>query len=99
MKKILVLLLMLFALPVCAVENISIDDLAVYANAGILNILNPQGAYINNVAIYSITGALVGQFEVNAVDNIIIPTDIVDNIVIVKIATSTQVFAYKVVLK
>ena len=82
-----------------AVDNILFSDLNVYAKSGVINVINSQAIFINTISIYTINGALVATFDVNTVDNVIIPTDVTDNIVLLGIQCGNQTSVIKVALK
>ncbi len=82
-----------------AVDNISADNILVSAKSGIISLMNTENVLINTISLYSVNGMILATFDVNTTDNVIIPTDFVDNIVLVNIHCGEQVVTTKVVLK
>ena len=82
-----------------AVDNILLSDLNVYAKSGVINIINSEAIFINTISIYTLNGVLVGAFDVNTADNVIIPTNITDNVVLLSIQCGNQTSVVKVTIK
>ena len=87
-----------FSTQTVGVNAVSVDDLTVYGKAGVLSILNAQHIAIDNVAIYALNGALIGSYDVNTTENVLIPTAINDNVVLVSVRSGAQVLTFKVAL-
>lgn len=74
-------------------------DLQVFASQRIINVLNPEGAYIDNIRLYALDGSLLQDFDVRSSDNVFIPAAISRGIVIVKVYGENVSSVFKVLIK
>jgi hypothetical protein len=65
----------------------------------IVSVLNPAGAYINNIQLYAIDGSLLQDFSVRSSDNVLIPTEITQKIAIVKVIGNDTQATFKMLVK
>ena len=70
------------------------DRFAVVANNGGVTVYN-SGVYVESVALLDMQGRVLGYYEVNACDNITVPTNMT-GVAIVVVKTLDKQFAYKV---
>jgi hypothetical protein len=75
------------------------EAIAVFVSGNMLNIINPESKYIEKIQIFDISGKQVGEYIVNTTVNILIPTDLKEDVAIVKIFGKNEVEAYKVFIK
>lgn len=79
------------------VEAVTAEDFKVAVENGTVVIIN-NGVYVENVALYDIQGRVLNNFDVNSVDNILIPTTM-KGIAIVRVTTPDNQFVYRVSVK
>ncbi len=81
------------------IEAITATDLNVYAAGSVLNVLNPENVFINNIEIYNVDGQLVGAYDINADQNVLINTNISNTLTLVKVCSGQQTLTFKVIFK
>lgn len=81
------------------IDAITSADFAVYTKAGMLNVINAEGIQIDDIAIYDADGKLLGAYEINSTDNVLVNTNISGKITVVKIISGQQTLTFKVVFK
>ncbi|MDR2621967.1 MAG: fibronectin type III domain-containing protein [Dysgonamonadaceae bacterium] len=80
---------------ISSIENV----LKVFASNRIINVLNPEGGYIDHIRLYGLDGSLLLDFDVRSSDHVLIPTAIDQTAVIVKVYTQSGSSVFKVVIK
>lgn len=70
-------------------------DFTVYSQNGQIHILNPQNRNIEKVQILSVDGKQIGIYQINSSDNIFIPTEFQNTMVLIRLYTAKGVFIYK----
>lgn len=81
-----------------SIDNIGIGDLKVFANNGILNIVNPAGGMIESVTVYSIDGKVLACCDIKTTDNAFINLSKNGNVVI-KIKGQKETKTFKINIK
>ena len=81
------------------IEGILKEAVTVYASGKVLNIINPDNRFIEKVQLFSIDGKLLGDYAVNATDNVLIPTTLNEMILFVKIMGKEEFTTHKVLMK
>lgn len=67
------------------IENIGADDLKVYAIGTIINIQNPSNARIDRIRLFDLNGQIIREYDINSDENVMIPTSLNTDKVIVKV--------------
>jgi hypothetical protein len=73
--------------------------LQVFASQRIINVLNPEGIYIDNIRLYAVDGNLLQDFSVRSTDNVFIPVAIKQTIIIVKVQSKNVSSVFKILIK
>ena len=73
--------------------------LTVYASGKMINIINPDNKYIENVQLFDINGKLIGDYSVKGVGNVLIPAIVVESVAIVKVIGKNEVESHKILNK
>ena len=84
---------------IVSIENIEKERLTVYVSDKIINVINPENRYIEKIQLYSIDGRLIGDYAVKSCNNVLIPTALDEQIVIVKIFGENGNENHKVLMK
>ncbi len=79
-----------------AVELVDRGSLTLFAADDIINVINSEHLFISRIAVYTASGALLGDYTVNSEDNVIIPLNSSRGVLIVRITTDSGTAAYKV---
>ncbi|MDR2805752.1 MAG: fibronectin type III domain-containing protein, partial [Dysgonamonadaceae bacterium] len=88
-----------FATTQTGIGPISGGALKVAVSHRLVSVLNPEGAYINNIQLYAIDGSLLQDFNVRSSDNVLIPTSITQKIAIVKVIGNDTQAVFKALVK
>lgn len=81
------------------VEYAYADNLNVYATDNFINIINENRLFIKDVAVMTVNGSLVGKYNVNGVDNTIIPVNMKGVTLLVRVTGESSSATYKIVMK
>jgi hypothetical protein len=81
------------------IDDVRKEQMTVYASGKMINIINHAKKFIEKIQLFSIDGKLLGDYSVNSNDNVIIPTDISEMIVFVKIFGKNNFETHKVLVK
>ena len=63
----------------------SANELNVYLDGSILNVINGSHAWIERIALYNLNGQIIRSFEVNSDENVFIPLKLSENRFIIRI--------------
>jgi hypothetical protein len=73
--------------------------MTVFASGKILNIINPENRYIENVQLFDINGRLLFDFTIKSTDNVLLPTNLNSAMVLfVKIIGKNEVENHKIIM-
>ena len=72
-----------------------INNIGIQAKGGVLNVSN-DGALINRIDIVALDGKVLGSYEVNSTDNVLINTGITSTHVIVRVVTDGKARNFRV---
>ena len=81
------------------IDNVSKEQITVYASGKMISIINPENRYIENIQLFDINGRLLGDYTVKATDNVLIPTAINEMILIIKIFGENGAETHKVLMR
>jgi regulator of extracellular matrix RemA (YlzA/DUF370 family) len=81
------------------IQSVNLKDLNVFVSNRIINILNPEGSFIERVQLYDANGSLLKDFTVNTTDNVLIPASISQSVAIVKVYGKNNSSQFKVVIR
>ena len=81
------------------ISGVQKETMIVYASGKMLNIINSENRFIEKVQFFSIDGKLLGDYVVNATDNVLIPTTLNETILFVKIIGKEEFTTHKVLMK
>jgi len=71
----------------------------VFASGKMLNIINPENRYIENIQMFDITGKLITEYKINSNENVLIPTNLSSTtMVFVRIAMQNGIENHKIVI-
>jgi hypothetical protein len=75
------------------------NALQVVVSKSIISVLNPSGAYIDNIRLYATDGSLLQDFTVRSSDNVLIPTSFTQKAIVVKVFGNDSQATFKVLVK
>ena len=82
-----------------AVEDLKeLSGLYVAAAQGQIYVINPQAVQIDNIRIFSTMGHRLEQYAVRSRDNVILTTEVRNNIVVVEVESEGRFFRFKTML-
>jgi hypothetical protein len=81
------------------IQSVNLKDLNVFISNKIINILNPDGGFIEHVQLYDANGLLLKDLTINTFDNVLIPVSNTQPAVIVKVYGKGTASTFKVLVK
>lgn len=78
------------------ISDVTEDSFILSVSKGIIGILNPQHLFIDRLVVYDATGRLIGHYEVQSNDHVIIPKSLNTDMIIIKITGKGFDTAYKI---
>jgi hypothetical protein len=81
------------------IASVNSGELRVEVSDRIISVLNPEGAYINNIRVYGVDGNLLQNYSVHSSDNVLIPTSISQKAAIVIVTGNDSQATFKVIVK
>ncbi|MDR2804822.1 MAG: fibronectin type III domain-containing protein [Dysgonamonadaceae bacterium] len=82
-----------------SITSVNSGALKVAVSNRLISVLNPEGAYINNIRLYAVDGSLLQDFDVRSTDNVLIQTYITQQIAIVNVIGKDTQAVFKVAVK
>ena len=73
--------------------------ITVFAVGKMISIINPENIFIENVQLFDLNGKMLFDHIVNNRSNILIPIDINENVVIIKVIGKNEVIVYRLLLQ
>ena len=75
------------------------EQMNVYASGKMLNIINPEKKYIENVQLFDITGRLISEYKINSYENVLIPTNLSSTMMVfVRITMENGIENHKIII-
>ena len=81
------------------IDNVRKEQMTVYSSGKMLNVINTENRYIENIQLFDINGRLLCNYIVKTTDNVLIPTTINEMIVIVKIIGKNGEENHKILMR
>jgi len=75
------------------------EQMIVYASGKMISIMNPEKKYVEKIQLFSINGTVLGNYAVYSTDHILIPTNLSEMIVFVKICSRNDIETHKILVK
>lgn len=82
-----------------SIRNIGTEELKIYAAGNIINIQNPSNIKIDRICLYDLNGQIIQTFDINSDENVMIPTSLHTDKVIVKVIGEKFASSYTLILQ
>lgn len=81
------------------IDHIGAGDLKVYVSNRIINIQNPSNARIDRIVLYGMNGQVIKEYAINSDENVMIPTDLATDQIILKVYGKDFSTSYNLIVR